>query len=406
MSFPRASRDTDVACEPHGRLPGVPRERHPRSPPRRAANRVSAKAPAPTRTATRAAPATPATPCASRPRGTRHLACATPASAPMANPVRCAITSVRSPPAPVKPSRITPATSGAQRYAQRSSWSRAAPGVGREQAERREHRRRRADRRMRRRQHERVEQVGGRRGAQHRRPRDARAEQLPGQQAEHDAEAEVGEQVAHVEMQRERGDGAPELAAARRTRRPARRPRASRRRARVRRRARPRRGSRPRRRADPSHAPPCSGSGGRRAPARRILALRTARAAPAPAGWLCAGTSSAQARPSHATCDGMPTACSTKRAFLAGAAPERAEDLDLFAGQCRRVGGRRRAIRHPGRRSRRSVASCSSCGADCSTCAAPIVDRLARAVEIHQLEVRRGRGAARGRPDRARTGCA
>ena len=60
---------------------------------------------------------------------------------------------------------------------------------------------------------ERVEKVRGARRREHRGPRDARAEQLPCQQAEHGTEAQVREQVPDVEVQRERGHRAPEFPA-------------------------------------------------------------------------------------------------------------------------------------------------------------------------------------------------
>jgi len=90
------------------------------------------------------------------------------------------------------------------------------PGVGRQQAKGREHGGRSTGRRVRLRLQEGVQQVCGACREQHRGPGDARAQQLARQQAEHRAEAQVGQQVADVEVQRERRDRAPPLARSRR----------------------------------------------------------------------------------------------------------------------------------------------------------------------------------------------
>ena len=94
----------------------------------------------------------------------------------------------------------------------------AAPRVRGEQAERREHGRRRADRAVRGRLDHGVQRVRERARAEDREPTDAAAEVAPDEIAEERAEHEVAAEVIDVDVHRERGDRAPPFAA----RRPAR----------------------------------------------------------------------------------------------------------------------------------------------------------------------------------------
>ncbi len=89
-----------------------------------------------------------------------------------------------------------------------------APDIAGDDAERREHGRRCADRAMVRRKHEGIEEIPHRAGGDNGEPGDAGAEDAPGEQSEQRAEYQVAREVPQARVQRQGRHGAPDLAGA------------------------------------------------------------------------------------------------------------------------------------------------------------------------------------------------